>query len=483
MFQFKANSLLKNNSYTSMLKKENSIINKIKSHISMEDIYKSPLLSTALRRNKKIRFNLLTSNDYKVKSISVNNDKKQHLIDNINSFRKIYFNYNKSVKYSLDEMNNMSKENREFTQRYNQMKRLRMPNRLLFSDIKGEYEKQNYVLPKLEENNNLFKQNLLLSNNDTDLQKFIRYGYGTSKSNNKSLSFLRKMDNELNDDLKDESQIFAMNFANNPNIIFRRRRNYMRISKSVLKEWMTYKKDIRRVQKTIDSLQDIDYFFNSDNKDYLDTLRYFDSGNTSANYSTSLGNNNSSVFDKLNRVNNKTKRLSLRNISKYTSDENDKTKNRNSRFFGASTINNFSGSNSLENKSLAKLIKKPKKKKKIQKKYITRKNYKKTLETLYNKIITSDDSSIFDKKIKNYLKFRRYQLEPKITRENICNNVEQLREKICKDNSIKRLIYFRKNIDSTYTGDININKKENELAKKFHKIEDQIVQTFSTIKN
>ena len=364
MFQFKANSLLKNNSYTSMLKKENSIINKIKSHISMEEIYKSPYLSTALRRNKKIRFNLLTSNDYKVKSISVNNDKKQHLIDNINSFRKIYFDYNKNVKYSLDEMNNMSKENRQFTQRYNQMKKLRMPNRLLFSDVKGEYEKQNYVLPKLEENNNLFKQNLLLSNNDTDLQKFIRYGYGSSKSNNKSISFLRKMDNELNDDLKDESQIFAMNFANNPNIIFRRRRNYMRIPKSVLKEWMTYKKDIRRVQKTIDSLQDIDYFFNSDNKDYLDTLRYFDSGNTSANYSTSLGNNNSSVFDKLKRINNKSKKLSLRNISKYTSEENDKTKNKNSRFnFGASTINNFSGSNSLENKSIARLIKKPKKKK------------------------------------------------------------------------------------------------------------------------
>ena len=61
--------------------------------------------------------------------------------------------------------------------------------------------------------------------------------------------------------------------------------------------------------------------------------------------------------------------------------------------------------------------------------------------------------------------------------------MEQLREKICKDNSIKRVIYFRKNIDSSYTGDVNINEKENELEKKFHDIEDQIVQTFSTIKN
>ena len=502
MIEFKASQLLRNNSHASLLKNEN-IIEKLKSHMTKDQMEKSPSLPSILAYNKRIRFNLLTQRETKINPITVKNEKKQRLINDINSFRKIYFNYNKNVRYSLNELNNRSKENSQFITRYkNMIKKSGLSNKHLFSDIKAEYEKQNYKLPRLDDGSNLFKSNLLLSNNDTDLKKFITYGYGSQKSNERSISFLQKMNEGIDNITKDENGPSMDSIFNreNPNIRFRKKFNYTpslfvlnKMSKNEWKEILSCKRDIKKLTKTIDAMQDIDYFFDSDNKDYLDTLRYFNSRNSSANFSTSLGNNNSSIFFKHsnNNSNNNSNILNMRNISKFTFDGNEssirKSKNKKVSFkINPKTINYFDANKNnenIENSPINKIIiKKPKKSKKIKKKYFNKDNYRKTLETLYNKITTTDDSSKFDKKIKSYLKFRRYILDPKINKDDICNNMEKLRDKICKDISIKKVIYFRKSMGHSNDEIEQINKNESEIEKKVYDIEDKMIKAFSELK-
>ena len=149
----------------------------------------------------------------------------------------------------------------------------------------------------------------------------------------------------------------------------------------------------------------------------------------------------------------------------------------------ANTASPLIANNIKENKSLTQLINKPKKRKKIIKKYINRKNYKQVLETLYNKITTSTDSTLYNKKIRNYLRFRKFRLESQISKNNICNNVEKLRDMIHKDDSIKKVISFRKNMVTFFKDFQHIHNKEHEIEKKVNDIEDQMIKFFSELKN
>ena len=262
---------------------------------------------------------------------------------------------------------------------------------------------------------------------------------------------------------------------------------YHKIPKETLKDILKYKKDIKKLERTINSIQDIDFFFNSDNKDYLETLKYFHSRNTSANFSTSLGNNNSTFFDKKN-TSNLSSFLNFKNISKYTFDEKGSNSNKNERKkiqlnIGANTANFFSGNRGKENNP-PKLYNVSKKKKIIKRKKLKKIDYHKTLEKLYNKISSASDTTIYNKKIRNFLKYRKYKLNSDISKNYICNNMESLREKFKKDNSIKKVIYFRQSVSNIYNGKNKTNiENEPEIEKKIYDIEDQMINAFTEKKN
>ena len=348
-------------------------------------------------------------------------------------------------------------------------------------------------MPDLYDGKNIFKSSLLLSNNDKEIKNYIIYGFGNNSSNERTIAYLKKMDEGLDkeedeEDKRRKKKIFESFNRLKPNIkLINQKYNspislyaYNKIPKGTLKEILTYRKDIKKLERTINSMQDIDYFFNADNKEYLDTLKYFYSRNTSANFSTSFGNNNSTFCDKKNTSN----ILSFKNISKYTFDERGSNINnkdrKNIKFdLGSNTANFFSGNSSLENNSSIKLIQFPKKKKIVKKKQLSKTNYHKTLETLYDKIANANDTMTYDKKIKSFLKLRKYKLKPKITKYNICNNIETLRENFFKDKTIKKVIYFRKNLGSV----ISSPKEKPEVEKKIYDIEEQMINTFAEIKN
>lgn len=493
MIQLNTYSLTRNNSYTPMLKKE-KIMDILKAHMTLDEINRNPTLSSALTNNKPLKFSPLTSKENKIIPSLIQNQKKQRLINSINTFRKVYFDYNKNVKISSDEMNNMSKQSNQFINSYNNiMLKTGMAKKNVFSDIKAEYEKQNYNLPNLNDGENIFKSSLLLSNKDTDIKKYIIYGFGSESGNEKSVEYLKKLDWGLNNEHDAIQKInFTLFSKLDPNFKIRKREYYNplynKISKERLKEILTYRRDIKKVQRTIDCIQDIDYFYNSDNKEYLDTLKYFYSRNTSANYSTSLGNNNSSFFDKKNATN-KSNILSFRNISKYTFDEKEDDKNKNAKNkirnnIGANTVNLFSGNSSKENNPPPSLFNVSKKKKTIKRKKLKRIDYHKTLETLYNKISTASDTTIYNKKIRNFLKFRNLKVNSDLSKNLLCNNMENLREKLKRDISIKKVIHFRKSLANIYNVKNNTNiEKEPEIDKKINDIQEHMINCFTELKN
>ena len=507
MFVHKAKSLIKSNSDGSMLNRK-TIMNKLKSYKTLDEINKNPGLPLALAHIDKIRLDLLTQNNFKINPTKVTNIKKQNLINNINTFRKIYYNYNKNIKHSLDEINDMTKYNTQFIEKYNNIIVKSNNNNKTsnaFSDIRAQYEKQDYKLPKLENENNLFKSNLLLSDNDNELKKYIKYGLVTQKSFKKTLKFLERMNHKINNDLVDDNQVYDISIFKNLNSDTTNKYNGYRFSssqffalnkmpKQQLKEIRKYRKDIKKIKRTIKSMKDIDYFFSSDNKKYLDSLRHFNSRNTSSNFSTSLGNNNSSLFDKKSPKNKLI--LNLRNISKLSSDENSNNKRRKilkKKVTFRMDLNKLNSDkekkdkeNDKENKSQSKSNSKSEKKKKNKKyinKNINKNNYKKTLETLYNKISNSENTTIYDKKIRSYLKFRKYKLDHKIDENIICNNVEILRDKICKDESIKKVIGLRRSVGNYFKENKIFDNKELEIEKKVNDIEDEMIKAFSEFKN
>ena len=105
----------------------------IKAYMTLDEINRNPTLSSALLNNKNLRFSLLTHNDYKINQTLIKSEKKQRLINSINTFRKIYGDYNRNVKISTKEISNKSKQSNEFVNNYkNVIKKLEWQKKIYF---------------------------------------------------------------------------------------------------------------------------------------------------------------------------------------------------------------------------------------------------------------------------------------------------------------------------------------------------------------
>ena len=101
------------------------------------------------------------------------------------------------------------------------------------------------------------------------------------------------------------------------------------------------------------------------------------------------------------------------------------------------------------------------------------------LESLYKNISKTFDTTPYNKKIEKYLKFRNYDISPKLSPSNICNDFENIREKICKGKAMRRMIELRKNNDSNQSSVEQMNRNEQRAAKNMNEIEDKMIKVFS----
>lgn len=493
--------LQKSNSET-YIRRNDTIYDKIRSYMTLREINENPILSSALTQDKKIMFSLLTPNKSKMTSTKgLKSEKKQRLVEHINSFRKSYFNYFRNYKYSMDEITNLSKQNTIFIKKYHEMEeKSGLKNQDKFEEIRKEYNKKNYNLPTIEGNKNLFGGSLLLSNNETDLKKYIMYGVGSQNSNKKSISYLNKVNEDINEKAQREGKkskiplgLVKANITRRggvmvPSPVYA----YYKISNESIKEILDYQNDINNLKKSIDSIPEIDYFFDADNKTYLDSLKFFDSRKSSANFSTGVNLERTSGSGKVNssfcsrKEFNGSNSSSLRNISRITYNADDKDKHIIKKVnFNPNTMSSFIDKKNDKKDQLLKdeipslthIIKKPKKKKRISVTNI--KSQTKMLETLYKQISKSYDTVPFNKKIEKYLKLRKYEILPKLTPNNICNNFESIRDKVCKGKTMKKMIELRKNLGDNHSTIEQMNRNEIMTTKNMNDIEDKMIKVFS----
>ena len=346
-------------------------------------------------------------------------DKNQLLFaHDLNLFRKSFYNFekkNSKVKTILEKSEDKNNEN-NFIEKYKIFK-LKADNKYfndkkLLKELRESIEKHNIIVPELDENKNLFGNNLLLVKED-NINKFFSYNMGTQKGDSKAFNYMSKLNKILSSNKKrnqggfnlyeDEQGIKFNNslfndFSISNDQLFRNKKDISKIEES---ETI---KDIN-INETLKNLKEIDDFIKLDNKEYFELLnnkksrKIFINKNLNNNYKgefhksifnlpkTTMNKSSQSINEEENYKNydrkkvnksltilNKDMNLVYRNFDaskKLLSFFNNKSDNLN--ICNKKIISkNISDYNSMNNKNLIK----------IKKIYLNRKNSQKSINTI-----------------------------------------------------------------------------------------------------
>ena len=139
--------------------KNKNYLNIIKSHISVDEIDSNPLIKDIVKRIKKIKLNHLTNSKPHLTPIKdTKSEKEIKLVDNIDSFRKIYYEYNLNQKVPKNNEQKVytGQKNYNFSKLYNIVKgRNNLEQKEMLEEIEGIYKKSDFSLPNIDKN--LFK--------------------------------------------------------------------------------------------------------------------------------------------------------------------------------------------------------------------------------------------------------------------------------------------------------------------------------------
>lgn len=261
----------------------------LKSHMSADEIAIHPVIGDLTKKIKRIKFDSLINVKPKLTPIKdIKDEKKIKLIENVNSFRKILYEYNKNQKYPKKDEINIYKGQKKynFYEKYKIIKKnASLGEKQMLEEIKTIYRNKDIDAPSITKNdNNLFNGNLLLLNGK-NINNSILYQLTSEKSNKKSISYLKKIYNKINNQILGKpplpkvTKIIEGNNNSNANKevskevkdknksekIYYNNANKEEISKS-----QNY---INSIKETINTMDDIDYFFDSNNKDYFNYLK------------------------------------------------------------------------------------------------------------------------------------------------------------------------------------------------------------------
>ena len=536
------------------IKNRQSIKEIIKSHMSEKDMKAHPEISALNHKIKKLRFTSITNLRPKLTSTKDTKDnKKIKLINNINSFRNIFYEFNKSQKYPQKEKIKIYKgeKNYDFYEKYKTIKKKQEArNKELLEDIENLYIKKNMPIPSInKDEQNLFNANLLILK-EKNIKNSILYHLISEKSNEKSVGYFKRMQHKIDNQLYgkqmnlpqisnlldgyqqyiDSGEIIKYNIDES-----KKKKIIDNIDKNSLSEYEN------KIRETMKSMDDIDYFFDSNNNDYFNHLKSqikLKNDKNDSKYSTRVNSGqeifpqkndklNYSLFNTINsyalkksnkyiinRIDQNKKNRSSLNIfetneintkkeennnrtSSFVIDDPIKNENKNKtenniidlkkktnlieikkvnlndKKINPKSILNLSPNKNNKNKNIkVQIVEKPiaarqrssinynELKNSLEKlsklKYSSRKsmpyifrpkpviNLKSNLENLYDKIKNKDDLLEYDFLIKNYLKNSQYDLEPKLSPNDISSNLQKIRKKIVRDDFLSRNIRLRK---------------------------------------
>ena len=258
----------------------------IKAHMSEGDIQAHPVISVLNHKIKRLRFSSITNSRPKLTSTKdIQDNKKIKLINNINSFRKAFYEFNKSKKYPQKEHIKLyrGEKNYNFYEKYKIIKNKGdLRNKALLEEIENLYKKKNMPIPSInKDEQNLFNANLLKLK-EKKIKNTILYNLISEKSNIKAIGYFRKMqhkiDNQIYGNQMSLPQISNLldgyqNYVNSGEILDDKNdeNKEKEIINNIDKNSLSlYANTIR---ETMNAMDEIDYFFDSNNKDYLNHLK------------------------------------------------------------------------------------------------------------------------------------------------------------------------------------------------------------------
>lgn len=467
----------------------------IKSRLTQKQINANPELKNSLDKTKNIKFNFLFNERTKfsspkenISSDSLINNKKKKIILNLGTFQKSFYDFNKKfkkVKIRIEQ----NAVNNKFSKVYKGIKNNKIFMRKeMLNEIKTLYKKKNVSLPLLQnstETKNLFNQNLLLLSQN-QLKKSITHNFFNEKNNKKSISFLKKLENNLaKEDLKninpelkeikEEIEKISRNKSDD-NMLIKKQDSANSQEQNLEKS----KNEINKINDTINNIEDIDFFFESGNKNYIKYLKGEISKNISK-YST----NNKTGFSLFNNPS-KTKKANKSYYSFEIKEENksiDNSLNKKRKTFFELKKNNLT--KILYNKSFQRNnTTKINKKIIFNDNFISQKNNSMiNLENLYNKIKNNENLS------RNKMIINKFLPEKKIKEENstflldIYAKYKNTRNHILRHNFYKTFTTLKKKSGLKEIKNNNIEKKEEENELQFKYIDNKMEDLIELINN
>jgi len=403
-----------------------------------------PELSLFFNKDNSIKYEYL--NLSKPKSIStrnIKNTKKTNLIESLNTFRNIYYDFSNIKNQSLNKIKELENENNLFEKDYNKFSNKNIYD---YTELKNEYEKKNYKFPKIRNNENLFDKNMLFFNN-SDLNKYIIYGSRNLKQEKRSIDYLKKI-KSLVDSMRinDNSNNHITKYNSAPKL------NIKKVFHS-FKNSHNYKKDIYKTKNTLNNLSDLDNFFEKNNSINNTIIHSYVTRDTSVINSPRI--NKKSIL-RLNLLKQENKKELIK--KEETNDNDNEKKNGPIQQFKQlfpSYLNKSLLDNSIKNKI-----------------YLL---YKHPIEKLYDKVSKVQETSTFNNSIKFYLTNRKINIENKITNSSLLKELNQAKKKIFEFdlkknyefmNQEKRLVNLTKEQSDNIEKDNYLNSKINYFEKK-----------------
>lgn len=219
-----------------------------------------PIVKEAVRGKSKNFYEYLSKNNVP-KYIDVDKTKDSKRVkfeENLNSFQKIFYEYNVQRKSEMNNYIRIQKENKRFCDEYHQIQKkkakgLKNPyvtNEAIISII-NEYSKYHTKIPDLSVEKNIFKENPLILG-DEELERFFLF-HQKPGLDKKALSFL----NKIGEKVQEKIQITALDRLkrkriNNDNKI---------IDKKEKKEIHQSEKEIKQTENALKNIEEIDDFF------------------------------------------------------------------------------------------------------------------------------------------------------------------------------------------------------------------------------
>ena len=333
------NTIISNSQKRQRNKRPNDL-EAIRSHITSDEINANPLINNVVRKITKIKFNSLTRLKPQLTPVKdIKDEKEIKLINNLNSFRKIFYEYNKNQQYPKKYEPKVYKGEKyyNFSKIYKHVKEKdNLGAKEMLDDIKKMYNNNDYSLPSID--TNLFSSNLLLLN-EGSIKNSIVNKLNSEKSNKNTLSYLTKIYKNVNNQLlgKENYQFPKINEVRKKYANLSPLQKNILITKNILKKEIPKSKSyINNIKETINYIDDIDFFFESNNQEYFNYLKNPESIKNSISSTRvnsphleipkiNINDNNLDIY-KLNKIKKKFNNLETKKNNKSNSDINDKNK-------------------------------------------------------------------------------------------------------------------------------------------------------------